>query len=117
MRDINKLNEQFQKDVNNVHIINRIINKEEIENKEFKSWLLEKWLEKDNIIKTYSKIKYENMHLEIDENFLFLNLFIYYNVFILLIDNKEFRYYFLTLIVLAYIITYLKRNRFIKKVE
>jgi len=107
----------FQKDFNNVHIINRIINKKELENKEFKSWLLEKWLEKDNLIKTYSKIKYENMHLELDENLLFLNLFIYYNVFVLLIDNKEFRYYFLTLIAMAYIITYLKRNRFVKKVE
>jgi 1-acyl-sn-glycerol-3-phosphate acyltransferase len=105
----------FKKDSTNVHLINRILNKEELENKDFKSWLLEKWSEKDNLIKTYSKIKYENMYLELDENFLFLNLFIYYNVFILLIENKEFRYYFLTLIVIAYIITYLKRNQFVKK--
>jgi 1-acyl-sn-glycerol-3-phosphate acyltransferase len=107
----------FKKDSTNVHLINRILNKEELENKDFKSWLLEKWSEKDNIIKTYSKIKYENMYPEIDENLLFLNLFIYYNVFILLIENKEFRYYFLTLIVISYVITYMKRNQFGKKVE
>lgn len=94
----------------NVYLINRELEQPSkyVENADFKNWLLTEWKKKDNMIGMYQKMVYNKMVINAD-NFdilisLILVMLLTYNL-----KMKEFRYYLILCIILAYIITATKK--------
>jgi len=102
----------INKPIGKVFVYNRrLILPDNIEqNDVFKTWLLEKWAEKDIIIDNYTNITYEPFKFNTN----YKHLTIFFTTLILgsyhLYSSKYNRYYFLLLIVLGYIFV-IKKSR------
>jgi 1-acyl-sn-glycerol-3-phosphate acyltransferase len=85
-------------------------------NENFKDWLLTEWKKKDDLLSMYKNLVYQKLEYKHDIMIEIISL-----VFMIIVTcglfNPTFRTYFLIAIIVTYIITYMRRNKFKYKKE
>lgn len=105
------LNDLIYKETGNIFIINRELKhpKLYLEYASFKEWLMNEWLNKDKLIKTYQKLVYKKINIKDNHEYIILNIILFFVLSWVLIKKKEFRYYMITSLILSYIIIKCKK--------
>lgn len=84
-----------------IYIINRELEYEDT--KDFKTWLLEEWKEKDILMTYYENVEYKELSFQHERIILILNLLIIATISYQLYKNKYFRIYGILSILVAYL--------------
>jgi lysocardiolipin and lysophospholipid acyltransferase len=98
---------------NKTFIINREL--EYDPDKDFKTWLLEEWKEKDILMSYYQNIDYKELSFQHEKIILILNILLLIVVYYQLCNNSYFCAYFYISIVLGY--SYILYKTYVKKLK
>jgi hypothetical protein len=84
-----------------IYIINREL--EYDDSKDFKTWLLEEWKEKDILMSYYENIEYKELSFQHEKIIVILNILLLIVIYYQLCNNTYFCAYFYISIVLGYL--------------
>ena len=102
------MKELLSNKIGNVFAITRELH---YNNENFKDWLLTEWKKKDDLLSMYKNLVYQKVEYKQDIMIEIISL-----VFMIIVTcglfNSTFRTYFFIAIIVTYVITYIRRNKF-----